>query len=1066
MNDKQNNNPLIRFTALFLKGYASIFLILIAFSLGFAALWITPKEEEPQIIVPFADIYVEAPGASAEEIENLVSNPLERLLWHIDGVEYVYSVSQNDRAIVSVRFYVGEDRERSLVKLYNKINSNIDLIPSIVKGWIIKPLEIDDVPIVNIALHSQSYDDYALHSIAEELCFHLNKIPNLSRSIIIGGRSKETTVDLNISALAAHHLSPIEIQNAILAANYSRSVGYYNQKNTQFSARSGSLINTDSDLHDLVVGVHDNKPVYLYQVAQISTGPIESNSYTRITFGLNSESKYPSSQPAVTIALAKKKGSNGIDVAKNIIEELGKLKHTVIPDQVDLTITRNTGKTAEDKVSSLLSSLFLAIAIVVALLFAFLGWRAGLIVAFSIPVTFSLALFTNYLFGFTINRVTLFALILTLGLVVDDPITVIDNIWRHSQLKKSKSSGVILGALYEVIIPVIMSTLAIIACFAPMLFITGMMGPYMRPMAFNVPLAVCFSTLTALTIIPWGAYILLKYTSNTTNKEPPVHPFIQKSYRTLLLPFLSSSRKRKFLFISVILGLVCSLLLIVSGQVPLKTLPYDNKDELQLLITLPDGSPLEKTNAIVSSFEHYLENNKYVANITSYIGTHSPIDFNGMIRHYYLRNLSNQADIRINLHPKDRRDLQSHAIGLSLRENLQDLAKQLDVKIALVEVSPGPPVLSTIVIELYSQPQISYEQIINSANSIAVYLSQVKGLTDIDVMTESPHLQSVFNINKTKAATNGVDTTSIVNTLAIALGDNKPSQIHSNRHRSIHPIKIGLKRSIRSNTTNIENIKVKGYNESLVSIGELGSFSESYVKPSIYHKNLNRTIYITAEVAGKSPSDIVLGHSSQIDNLLPPGITAKWAGEGEWFITLRVFRDLGLAFGTALIAIYGLLVLQTQSLIMPVIIMLAIPLTIIGVIPGFWILNSFSGQIVGGYHDPIFFTATAMIGMIALGGIVIRNSIVLIEFIESALDEGESLNDALVNSGAVRFRPILLTALTTALGVAPITFDPVFSGLAWSLIFGLVFSTCFTLILIPVTYKVFMEKDKDKINKT
>jgi len=1060
--NKQENFQLgffARVAQRFLTGYAAPILVLIATCLGVAALWLTPQEEEPQIIVPFADVFVDFPGASAWEVENLVAQPLERLLWQIDGVEYVYSVSQPDRAVVSVRFFVGEDRERSLVKLYNKINSNIDLVPPGVTGWVIKPVEIDDVPIVSLTLHSPSYDDYALYRIAHELRVRLDTVSDLSLLRVIGGRPLETRVDLKPEALKAHSISSQEVAAALKAANWARQSGHYDQGNQRYELRSGPFLVSADDASELVVGVFDQRPVYLRDLAKIETGPAEPLSYSRITFGEASDRAGEESQHAVTLAAAKKKGTNGVSVAEQLLAKVEELRGFVIPHDVYVTVTRNTGKTAEEKVTGLLSSLFLAIAIVVTLLLFFLGWRAGLIVALSIPITFALALFTNYAFGFTINRVTLFALILTLGLVVDNPITAIDNIWRQLLTTNRTAHKTIIFAIQEIIVPVVMATLAIIVSFLPMFFITGMMGPYMQPMAFNVPLAVIFSTVSALTVVPWTAYHLLARSAiSERGTQSAVHPLVEHVYRSILGPFLKSRKMRQVLLIALGLGLLISVVLVVTRQVPLKMLPYDNKDELQILVDLPEGSTLEQTDAVVRRFESYLSQHPDVLNAVSYVGTYSPIDFNGMIRHYYLRRAAHQADIRVNLRPKAQRNLQSHGVALSLRKDVERLARETNAKTAIVEVSPGPPVLSTIVVEVYGALDTPYVDLVQAASEVGQELGTVDGVVDVDIMTETPHQRKVYTVDKTKAALHHIDTRAIVQTLTLGLKGEVSTSLHDEVERVPHLIRLGLSREDRSGVHELGRLGVKGDSGSLISLDELGGFEDEWVESSIYHKNLERVVYVIAEVAGRSPSDIVLGSSEAVDARLAKGMYAQWAGEGEWFITLRVFRDLGIAFGVAMIAIYALLVLQTRSLVMPLIIMLAIPLTVIGVIPGFWILNLMTKEVVGGFEDPVFFTATAMIGMIALGGIVIRNSVVLIEFIEQSRREGIELNEALLQSGSVRLRPILLTALTTALGVWPITMDPVFSGLAWSLIFGLLFSTCFTLILIPVAYQTFAKR--------
>ena len=1067
--DDVPDNLIVRIVRPFLTSHLAVLLIIISLCLGAAAVLVTPREEEPQIVVPLADVFVQAPGASPEEIEKLVATPLERLLWQIDGVEYVYSMSRRDMAVVTVRFYVGEDRVGSLVKLHNKIRMNIDAVPPIVKGWVIKPVEIDDVPIVNISLYSDRYDDAQLHRLGEEVLARLSQVEDISRTVIVGGRRREVRVELSPERMAGLSVSLLEVQRALKGADASVTAGSFSQFNREFTVTSTSFLATAGDVADLVVGVHQGRPVYLRDIAQVIDGPEEADNYSRIGYSHRYRRDHdrqdrPLTYPSVTLALAKKQGTNAVDVARKILAELDRLERTLIPAHVHTEVTRNYGATAQEKVNGLLSSLGFAIMTVVILLAVTLGWREALVVALAVPISFSLALFVNFLFGYTINRVTLFALILSLGLVVDDPITNVDNIQRHIFMGKRKPVNATLFAVNEVLPPVIMSTLAIIVSFTPLFFITGMMGPYMAPMAANVPITVIFSTFCAITIVPWFTHTLLKKidvepADVDTDKKAP-EGWINRTYRGAVTPFLKSRGWRYGLLAAILVLLAIPLLLVVFRLVPLKMLPFDNKNEFQIVVDMPEGTTLETTDAVVRDFEAYLRTVSEATNYVSFVGTHSPIDFNGMVRHYYLREGPHLADIRINLADKARRSMQSHPIVLRLRNDLEKIARENGAKIQLVEVPPGPPVLSTLVAEIYGDPDRDYGQLIAAGKQIQEIMGNEPFVVDIDDMAQAEHDRFDFMVDKEKAALHGVSTQAIIQTLRIALSGSTPATVHMDDERQPLLVRTVLPRPRRSSATDLSQIPMKTAAGQMVPLAELVRIRQVPVEQTIYHKNLDRVVYVLAEMAGRAPAAAILDMQDRLKtNPLPPGIQAEWAGEGEWKITLRVFRDMGIAFAAALMGIYILLIIQTNSFFMPILIMMAIPLTLIGAMPGYFLLNLVANVQVGGFETPVFFTATSMIGMIALGGIVIRNSLVLIEFIHDALEEGQSFREAILQSGAIRMRPILLTAATTALGAWPITLDPIFSGLAWTLIFGLFASTLFTLLVIPVTYYALYRKN-------
>ncbi len=1055
------HNILTSIVRAFLQARYSLIFLTLSLALGLTSVLLTPREEEPQIIVPLADIFVAFPGAGSHEIEKLVTVPLERILWQIDGVEYVYSMSAQDRAVVSVRFHVGEDRERSLVKLHNQIARHMEKAPPGVTGWQVRSIEVDDVPIVNINLYSKNLDDYNLRRIGEEVLVHLAEVGNTSGIQLAGGRSREVRIEADPEKMAGFGISLLQMEKALGAADASVFAGSYTWLDQEVQVGSRSSLSSIAQLEALVIGVHNNRPVYLRDVASILDGPQEASSYVRVGFSnrvQNLEQK-KASYPSVTLAVAKQKGSNAVQVARDIREKMAVIAKTVLPTDIKYTITRDSGLTADDKVHTLMSNLFFAILTVVVLLVFFLGWREALVVAVAVPISFSLALFVNYLLGYTLNRVTLFALILSLGLVVDDPITNVDNIQRHIRMGKLPPREATLAAVAEVLPPVIMSTLAIIISFAPMFFITGMMGPYMAPMAANVPLTVTFSTLCALTVVPWLSFSLLG--RKKQQPEPVARQSISPDnlYTRLMTPLLESKRARLALFGGLSLLFAISVGLAGFGFVPLKMLPFDNKNEFQLVLDMPEDSSLERTDRTVRAFEHFLRQVPEVTNFVSSVGTPAPMDFNGMVRHYYLRRGRNLADIQVNLAQKDKREAQSHAIVLRLRPALEKLAASQGCELKIVESPPGPPVLSTLVAEIYGTPSSTYDELITAADKVSAIMRQERGVVDIDTSVEAMRPRLDFVLDREKAALHGVSARDVVATLKLAISGANPALIHSPKERQPLRVCLRLPRATRSSQTELEQLHLTSHNGVLVALGELGKFQVLTDERPVFHKNLRPVVYVYAEMAGRAPAEAILGLQSRLKKQdVGPNIEINWAGEGEWKITLDVFRDLGLAYGAALTGSYLLLVLQTASWGLPLLIMLAIPLTLLGIMPGFWLLNIAFSSAVGDLPNPVFFTATSMIGMIALGGIVIRNSLVLIEFIQGAVQEGTALKEAVLQSGVVRIRPILLTATTTALGAWPITLDPIFSGLAWALIFGLLASTFFTLFLVPTVYYLLYKK--------
>ena len=1051
----------------FLQNNLTVLLIVGSLILGAGALWLTPREEEPQIVVPLANVLVEYPGGSAAEVEQLVASRLEKLLYQIDGVEYVYSASRPGGAVVTVRFYVGEDREGSLIKLYNKLFSNIDQVTPGITGWVVKPIEIDDVPVITGTLYSPRYSTYELYRVAEEAMDHLQRIPDSARITIHGGQRRVVHVYPDPVRLSAYGLSPLEIQGALRAANAQQESGSFEQAGEVIRVEAGPFLRDADEVAALMVGVHDGRPVYLRDLAAIADGPEEHTSYTRLGFGPGAAQQDPdASYPAVTIAVAKKAGSNAVLVARAVEAQFEALRGTVIPDEVAVLITRNYGLTANEKVNDLVFSLGLAVVTVIGLLALTMSWREGVIVAIAVPITYSLTLLFNYLAGYTINRVTLFALILTLGLLVDDPIVGVENIYRHMRMCLVSRTQAILNAMHEVMPPIVLSTLAVMVSFFPMFFITGMMGPYMAPMAMNVPVAVFFSTVVALTITPSLSKLLLRIKPKPENE--PAYDItttaLYRGYRRMVAPFIDSRLYSRLLLGGTALLFVLSLGLAATGLVPLKMLPFDNKNELQLIVDLPEGSTLEATDAAVRRIEDLLRTVPEVTDFTATVGTVSPMDFNGMVRQYYLREGPHLADVRINLLHHTERSMDSHALVLRLRHDIAALEAETGAAIKIVELPPGPPVMATVVAEVYGAPHHSYQDLVEAARIIRARMELEPGMVDIDDTVEAAQRRLSFRVDREKAGLHGITQQQIVQTLRLALDGVEAGTIETAREQNETPVVVRFARADRSDRETLKQTPVKGRDGELVPIGELGDFEEDSYDLTLHRKNMQRVVYVQSEMAGRGPAYAVLALQRHFrDHPLPPGIRVDWAGEGEWKITIDVFRDLGIAFGVALLGIFVLLVYQTRSYTIPVVIMLSIPLTMIGIMPGFWLLNVLVDRPVGGYDNPVFFTATAMIGMIALSGIVVRNALVLIEFIRTAVDEGRSMREAILESGAVRMRPILLTAGTTLLGAWPITLDPIFSGLAWALIFGLFVSTAFTLVLIPVVFNLLYGQPPDRI---
>jgi len=1102
----------LRIVRRFLESNLSMVFILVSLAAGVIALLVTPREEEPQITVSAANVMVSFPGHTAQDVEQLVSTPLEKMLLQIPGVQYVYSRSMPGQSIVTVRFYVGEPLEPSYVKLIRKLNENIDRVTPGAAAWVVKPVDVDDVPVVTFTLTSASHDDYSLRRMAEEIVPRLQSVPNAGAAYVVGGRPRELLIRPSAARMAAYGISALDISRAIQASNTSVLAGTFDRADRGVRVQAGEFIADARALRELVVGAFTGRPVYLRDVAEVTDGPGEFQDYVRFHRGRawghrnekgaagslvgGSAKRAPGdegSQPGVTIAVAKKHGSNNVWVAQDLIQRMEELKKSVLPSDVDVVITRNYGVTANAKVKELEEGLFVAIAVVMALLTLGLGYRQAVVVAVAVPCVFGLTLIVNYFLGFSINRISLFALTIAIGLLVDDPIVDVENIHRHFQMRGKSTTAIVLEAINEVRPPLIAATFAVILSFLPLLLVTDMMGQYLRPMAVNVPVTMLMSLVVSFTITPWLAYHMLK--GQAGNHISPAAagapPLTERFFRRSLMPLVERRWLGRMFLLLVAVLFVGSVLLVLTRKVRVKQLPYDNKDEMLLVLDMPAGTPLERTDAVARDFEHYLASVPEITDYETYVGTSSPVDFNGMMRQYFLRRAPNRADIRVNLVHKTERVHPSHSIALRLRAGLTAIASRNGVKLKIVELPAGPPAMSTIVAAVYGGPGNSYEDLMKAAAIVKERMSREPGIVDLDDTIDEDQAKLVFEVDKEKAALNGISTDEISRTIALALGSQSAGIAQMPHERSPVRIALWFPRAERSSAPDLSRIYVKGAGAHMVPVSELGTWSTQREDKTIYHRQMERVVYVLGEMAGRPPVETILdlradeilgGKDPFVDRKanprplasrtmfrkgggvgwkVPDGVNVRWWDEGEMYITLNLFRDLALAMLVALAGIYVILMNQTGSYQLPFVIMLAIPLMVIGVLPGFWLLNQFGERSVGGLMNPVFFSGPAFMGMIALAGIVTRNSIIIVDFIHLGLMRGLPLDQAILQSVSVRLRPILLTSGAAVLGALPITLDTVFGGMAWSLIFGLVVSTVFSVFVIPVTYNLMYSGKPD-----
>ncbi|MGB5707298.1 MAG: efflux RND transporter permease subunit [Arenicellales bacterium] len=1039
-------------------------LAITALLLGAFAVLVTPREEEPQIDVTFANVFVAFPGAGTSDVENLVSIPMEQVLAEIEGVEHVYSVSRPGLGVLTVQFEVGNPSTESLVRLYNAIYSNQDWRPQNtgIMPPLVKPKGIDDVPIITATLWTEDPErgTHDLLMVAHAVEAELKRVAGTRDVYTIGGAEDIVHVELDPQRVAGFGLTLDDLRFALTASNTVQHAGSLVADNSEIPVQAGTFLSTRDEVAYLVVGMFEGRPVFLEDVAQIKAGTDQPEQYTWFGTGPSSDQidlESVKHAPAVTLAIAKKPGTNAAAIADAVIRRFEQLKATVIPEGVHVTITRNYGKTANDKAIKLIQKLMFATLSVVVLMFFAMGWREAFIVGSAVVVTLAATLFASWAWGFTINRVSLFALIFSIGILVDDAIVVVENIHRHRGIRNGGLGELIPSAVDEVGGPTILATFTVIAALLPMAFVSGLMGPYMSPIPINASTGMLISLAVALVFTPWLSHRLLARAlihQHDDERESLLH----RLFKRLMLPFLRENRGRParallYLGLTLIIGLAMSLA--VMQLVVLKMLPFDNKSEFQIVVDMPEGTPVEATAAILDALSEKIEQVKEVTDYQVYAGTAAPINFNGLVRQYYLRTGGNVGDIQVNLTEKKHRDRSSHEIARSVRSSLSEIGSKFGASIKVVEVPPGPPVLSPIVAELYGPDYENQKQL---ARTLEKIFADTADIVDIDSSVESDASRFVIEVDRQRAALLGVSQQSVTSVLSMALGGEDVTYIHQGNEKYPIPVRLEVPVAAKADLDSLLALEVRSRTGQRVPVSEIASVSELPWDDTIYHKDLLPVVFVTADMAGDLDSPLygMFDISRQINELAEQGqnveqryisqpdnpyyFSIKW--DGEWQITYETFRDMGIAYCVGLILIYLLVVAQFRSYLLPLIIMAPIPLTVIGVMPGHAL---FGAQ----------FTATSMIGMIALAGIIVRNSILLVDFINQEHRNGRSLDQAVISAAAVRAKPIVLTALAAMMGAFFILDDPIFNGLAISLIFGILISTLLTLIVIPVLFYSF-----------
>ncbi|HSH70721.1 MAG TPA: efflux RND transporter permease subunit [Deferrisomatales bacterium] len=1042
----------------FINSRLTPLLILASILLGVGAVLLLPREEEPQIVVPMIDVFVQMPGASAQEVEERVTKPMEKLLSEIPGVEYIYSTSSPGFSLAIVRFKVGEEEEKAIVRLNQKMFANFDRIPPGAGQPLVKPRSIDDVPILALTLWSDRYDHYTLRRVAAQLHDAVTEVPDVSEVRLIGGQRRQIRVVLDEARMAAYGVGPAQLVPILEQANRQLPAGSFSAGNREYRVETGGFLRSTEEVGSVVVGVSEGRPVYLRDVARLEDGPEEPADYVFFApgpaaAGGDGARLAGGTSAAVTLSIAKRRGTNAVEVAHRVLQKVEGLQGTVIPGDVHVAVTRDYGETAAEKSNELLLHMLIAVVSVSILIWLTLGLREAGIVATAIPVTLALTLAVFYLTGYTLNRVTLFALIFSIGILVDDAIVVVENIVRHYRLPENRGrpvQDVAVEAVDEVGNPTILATFAVIAAIVPMAFVRGLMGPYMRPIPVGASAAMLFSLVVAFVVTPWASLRLLNAEAEAGHET---EGWTTRLYRSVMGSLLHRPLVR-YGFLFAVLGLlVGAASLVYFKVVQVKMLPFDNKSEFQVVVDLPEGSTLEQTAAATREIAEYLATVPEVADLQLYVGTASPYNFNGLVRHYFLRRGANVADIQVNLAPKGERSTQSHGIAVRVRPRVDEIAARYGANAKVSEVPPGPPVLQTLVAEVYGP---EYRRQIELAREIREVFHQTEGVVDVDWYVEDDQPRYRFAVDHEKAALNGVTAEQIATTLRIALTGAEVGLLHLPQEKEDVAIQLRLPRDSRSSVDDLKRVKVVGRSGNLIALGELVRVEEGVEDKSIYHKNLMPVVYVTGDVAGavESPVYAILAMNRALEKIeLPEGykleryvarqpfqtehLAMKW--DGEWHITYEVFRDLGLAFAAVLVLIYILVVGWFQSFKTPLTIMAAIPFSLVGILPAHAAMGA-------------FFTATSMIGFIAGAGIVVRNSIILVDFVELRLAQGMPLDDAVIDAGAVRFRPMLLTAAAVIVGSSVMLFDPIFQGLAIALMAGEVASLLLSRMTVPILY--------------
>jgi multidrug efflux pump subunit AcrB len=1056
MNDKLNISG--RIAHYFLHSAITPLLAIVGLLLGVFAILVTPKEEEPQIDVTFADIYIPFPGASPKEVENLVTIPMEQVISEINGIDTTYSYSKPDGAMIIVVFEVGKQRNDAIVNLYNQIYSNIDKLPQQagIGQPLIKPRSIDDLPISAITLWSndQNVSAQELTQVAHGLESELKRIDGTRDIFTIGGHELTVNIRIDPSKMNSFGVSYDAINQMLASNNASSASVSLVQNNQQIKVQTGQFLQNISEIKQLIVSVSNGSPVYLQDVADVTLAA--DIPHQNVWHGKDGKL-----YPAVTVAVAKQPGKNAVEVTEAIEQRLNEIHNVLIPDNIQTSISRDYGATAKDKSNTLIGKLIFATSAVIILVLLTMGWREAIVVGVAVSITLTITLFASWAYGFTLNRVSLFALIFSIGILVDDAIVVVENIHRHMKMGKAKLADLIPIAVDEVGGPTILATFTVIAALLPMAFVSGLMGPYMSPIPINASMGMLISLAIAFILSPWLSAKLLKehhHEDVSDIKEDTKNDFMERLFHKIIGPFILGSKaklSRWLLLLAVLVLIALSLLLPFKEFVVMKMLPFDNKSEFQVIVDLPEGAPVELTQRVLVELSTVIKEIPELKDFQLYAGTAAPINFNGLIRHYDLRSTEELGDIQVNLIDKKHRDRSSHEIATSVREALQEIAKPYDANVKVVEVPPGPPVWSPIVAEVYGPKQALREQ---TAEQLKQLFGQSANVVDIDIMTPQDQQKWQVNIDRSKASLLGVPYSNIVDAITTSVGGKDINILHNNNQKYAIPIRLQLKEGEKVNLEQVLNLKLANQNGQLIALSELVNINKTDVAKPIMHKNMIPMIMVTADMSGDLDSPLygMFDIASKVSDsdlninqyyIHQPNGTSELAvlWDGEWKITYETFRDMGIAYGVGMILIYLLVVAQFRSYIVPLIIMAPIPLTIIGVMPGHALL----GQ---------QFTATSMIGMIALAGIIVRNSILLVDFINHQTYNGLPFKEAVIHAGAVRAKPIILTGLAAMIGAFFILSDPIFSGLAISLIFGILISTILTLVIIPVLYYAFMHK--------